>query len=86
MAAAREAPASCDHSNRLRHSLREESSQAHLLDALHCGGQVHGNTGEGLGRSHLLLDALPLLHELAVAAGYLLHNIGEHGLISTLAV
>ena len=45
MAAAREAPASCDHSNRLRHSLREESSQAHLLDALHCGGQVHGNTG-----------------------------------------
>ena len=86
MPAAHEAPTPCSYSNRLRRGLREERLQAHLLDALHCGGQVHGNTGEGLGRSHLLLDALPLLHELAVAAGYLLHNIGEQGLISTLAV
>ena len=64
---------------------------AYLLDALHSGGQVHGNTGEGLRRGHLLLDALPLLHELAVAAGHLLHSIGEQGpirkgRISTLAM
>ena len=80
MPAVREGPASCTYSDWLRSSLREERLQSHLLDALHCGSQVHGDTGEGLGRGHLLLDALPLLHELAVIAGDFLYNIGGRAL------
>ena len=49
-----------------------------LLDALHGGGQVHGDAGEGLGGGHLLLDALPLLHQLVVAAcRHLLQSTGS---------
>ena len=53
---------------------------AYLLDALHCSCEVHCDTGEGLRCGHLLLDALPLLHELAVIAGDFLYNIGGRAL------